>query len=71
MTLNDALHDYIQRGFSLVPFKAIPPAAGQTKWKKKPIIKWEDRQRTRPDEKITIEEFAKNNTIQIGRRCYT
>lgn len=69
MMLNDAIRDYVQRGFSLVPFRAIPPEPGETKWKKKPIVKWEDRQRERPTESAILAEFEKNPNALIG--CVT
>ncbi len=69
MMLKDAIQDYVQRGFSLVPLKAIPPAPGEKKWKKKPIIKWEDRQRERPTEGVILAEFEKNHNALIG--CVT
>jgi hypothetical protein len=67
--LKDEIQDYVQRGFSLVPFRAIPPAAGETKWKKKPIVKWEDRQNKALDEKETLAEFGKWHDALIG--CVT
>lgn len=65
----DAIRDYVRRGFSLVPFRAIPPAHGEKKWKKKPIVKWEGRQNKALDEKEVLAEFEKNHNALIG--CVT
>jgi len=69
MMPKDAIRDYIKRGYSLLPFKAIPPAAGETKWKKKPFVKWEDRQGKAPDESAVLSEFEKYPNALIG--CVT
>jgi len=65
----DAIKDYVQRGFSLVPFNAIRPAAGESKWKKKPIVKWEDRQKRAPRENEILSEFKKFPNALVG--CVT
>jgi len=64
--LLQAAIEYQRRGFSLVPFQAIPPKPGTTKWKKKPFVKWESRQEQAPDEKTVISEFKKFHNALIG-----
>ena len=66
MPSEDVVRDYLQRGFSLVPFKAIRPEQGKTKWGKRPIVKWEDRARTRPDPETVLSEFRANPDCLIG-----
>ncbi|HNZ65244.1 MAG TPA: bifunctional DNA primase/polymerase [Smithella sp.] len=66
MTRLEAVQDYTRRGFSLVPFRAIPPEPGQTKWHKKPIVSWEDRQRQAPDKETVLQEFRQYPDALIG-----
>lgn len=61
-----AVQDYTQRGFSLVPFRAIPPEPGKLKWSKKPIVSWEYRQRQAPDTETVLQEFRENPEALIG-----
>jgi hypothetical protein len=61
-----AVQDYIQRGYSLVPFRAIRPEPGQTKWGKRPFVKWESRQRALPDPETVLAEFRKFPDALIG-----
>jgi hypothetical protein len=65
----EAIKEYIDRGFSLVPFNAIPPAPGETKWKKKPIVQWADRQKKAPGENEALSEFKKFPKALVG--CVT
>jgi len=67
--MRNAIQDYVRRGYSLVPLKAIAPAPGEKKWKKKPIIKWEDRKNKAPDEMEVMSEFKKFPNALIG--CVT
>ena len=64
-----AIREYVQRGFSLVPLKAIPPEPGKSKWKKKPFVKWEDRQTRAPNECEALAEFRRFPGALIG--CVT
>lgn len=66
MTRDTDIQEYIRRGFSLVPFKAIRPDAGKTKWGKRPLVKWESRAQQRPDPKTVIAEFKKYPDALIG-----
>jgi hypothetical protein len=67
--LKHALEDYVRRGFSLLPLKAIPPESGEKKWKKKPLVNWKDRQRERLKEEDVLSEFYKFHNPLIG--CVT
>lgn len=62
----DDIGSYIERGFSLVPFRAIRPEGGGTKWGKRPLVKWESRAQTRPDPETVIAEFKKHPDALIG-----
>ena len=66
MTLDEAIRDYTERGFSLVPFRAIPPEAGSTKWRKKPLVKWESRMKQAADPATVLAEFKKYPDALIG-----
>lgn len=66
MDLDVVVQDYIQRGYSLVPFRAIRPEPGETKWGKRPFVKWEARQRTLPDPETVLAEFKKFPDALIG-----
>ena len=61
-----AVEKYIERGFSLVPFIAVPPKPGESKWQKKPIVSWTDRQKRPADAKTIIQEFKNNPDALIG-----
>lgn len=64
-----AIRDYLRKGFSLVPLKAIPPEPGEKKWKKKPYVEWKNRQNERPSEATILAEFDKYPDALIG--CVT
>lgn len=66
MTRDTDIQEYIRRGFSLVPFKAVRPDAGKKKWGKKPLVKWESRAQTRPDPETVLAEFKKYPDALIG-----
>lgn len=65
-TVEDAVVDYCRRGFSLVPFRAIPPKPGKTKWGKRPLVKWEERMRHAADVKTILAEFRQFPDALIG-----
>jgi len=65
-SLLDAALEYHRRGFSLVPFRALPPTKGSSKWRKKPLVKWIDRQTKAPDEKTIIDELRRFPNALIG-----
>lgn len=60
------IQEYIRRGYSLVPFKAIQPQPGKTKWGKRPLVKWESRAQTRPEPETVLAEFRKYHDALIG-----
>ena len=64
--VESAVIDYCRRGFSLVPFKAIPPGAGEKKWQKKPFVKWEHRMQRAQDIETVLAEFRKFPDALIG-----
>lgn len=66
MTRDTDIQEYIRRGYSLVPFKAVRPDAGKTKWGKRPLVKWEQRAQTRPDPETVLAEFRKYPDALIG-----
>lgn len=66
MMLLEAVENYVNMGLSLVPFRAIPPGPGETKWHKKPYVSWEDRQRHIPDREVVFQEFRKYPNALIG-----
>lgn len=65
-SLIDAAVEYHRRGFSLVPFMAIPPAKGSVKWKKKPLVQWRDRQTKALDEKALLSELKRFPNALLG-----
>ncbi len=66
MIREDVIRDYCQRGFSLVPFQAVRPGPGETKWKKKPLVSWEDRQRQAVNIETVLSEFRRFPDSLIG-----
>ena len=58
--------EYLNRGFSIIPMAYRPPANGQKKGDKVPLVKWKDFQETRPTEAQVRDWWTKWPDAMIG-----